>query len=79
MAARLLRVPARVRKLLCRAVDRINVIVAIVKEIAHLFPWAGLARASSRPSASSKRGKAFVGLTVGWMQVQKRARQARGI
>ena len=62
-----------------RTIHRIKVIVAIVKEIAHLFPRAGLYAGVFATQSFIKRSKTFVGLAIGAVQVQKRAGKGRGV
>ena len=56
-------------------VDGIEVIVAIVKEVAHLFPGAGAQRGVLAAQRLVQRGQPFMGLPIGAVQIQKGARQ----
>ena len=62
-----------------RAVDGIEVIVAIVKEVAHLFPRGGAKGGVFAAQGLIQRGEAFVGLAVGAVEVKEGAGQGRGV
>ena len=62
-----------------RAVDGIQVIIAIVKEIADFLPGRGTEGGVFAPQGFVQRGEAFMGLAVGAMQVQEGAGKGRGV
>ena len=47
-----------------RAVHRVDVIVAIMKEIANVFPWTWLHLTVFAPQRFIERGEALMGLTI---------------
>ncbi len=57
------------------AVDCIDVIVAIVKEVAHFFPCGGADCGVFAAQGFIQRGETFVGLLVGSVQVEERTGQ----
>ena len=64
------------RKTFGGAIHRVDVVVAVVKEIAHLFPWRLGGALIVAAQNLIQRGQAFMALTVCLMQCQKGARQA---
>jgi hypothetical protein len=63
----------------CRAVNRINVVVTVMEEIAHFVPGTGLGAGVFAAQGLIQRGETFVGLAIRAMQFQKRTRQCRGV
>ena len=72
-------IPHRRGKAFGGPVHGVDVVVAVMEEIAHLVP--GRRRGAGVVAAQGlvQRGEAFVGLAVGAVQVQESARQRRGI
>ena len=67
------------REALGRAVHRVDVVVAIVEEVAHLLPGGGLELGPLAPERLVERGEPLVGLAVGAVQFQEGAREGRGV
>ena len=66
-------------KPLCGMIHRIYVIVAIMKEIAHLVPGACLVARILAPQRLVQARQPLVGLAIGAVQLQERPRQRRRI
>ena len=67
------------REMLCRTVDGVDVIVAIVKEIPHLFPRGGHRAGVFTPQGFVQRGQPFMHLSVALMQREKGMCQPRRV
>ena len=66
-------------KMLSGAVHCVDIIVTIVKEIPHLLPWLRVQPGGALPQRFVERGEAVLPVAIGAVQVEKGARQGRGV
>ena len=66
-------------KIFCGAINGVDVIIAVMKEITHFFPWAGGYTGVFATQGFIKIGKPFMGLAMALVQLDKGTCQPRGV
>ena len=67
------------REMLGRAIHGVDVVVAVVEKVAHLFPRAFLGARILAPQHLVQRGEPFMSLAVGAVQIEKGMGEGRGV